>query len=285
MSAFLFKNRRSYPLDRMANALGLSRAGFYKRLHRKPTRRDEADVDLKTKILLIFKKSRKTYGLPRLMTALRESAVQCGTGRLQKLQKSLQIQGAIRKPRFIRTTDSNHDHAISPNLLKRNFATEKPNRVWVSDLTYLRTAQGWLYLCVFLDLFSRKIVGWSMSDNMEASNTCRALEMAIGNRRPEAGLIIHSDRGVQYASAEFRQILKMNGFVQSMSGKGDCLDNACAESFFGTLKSELAANVFGSHAEARREVFDYIECFYNTERMHSYLGYKSPVEFERMKAA
>jgi putative transposase len=285
MSAFLFKNRRSYPLDRMANALGLSRAGFYKRLHRKPTMRDEADVDLKTKILLIFKKSRKTYGLPRLMKALRESAVQCGTGRLQKLQKSLQIQGAIRKPRFVRTTDSNRDHVISPNLLKRNFSTDKPNRVWVSDLTYLRTAQGWLYLCVFMDLFSRKIVGWSMSDNMEASNTCRALEMAIGNRLPEAGLIIHSDRGVQYASAEFRQVLKTNGFVQSMSGKGDCLDNACAESFFGTLKSELAANVFGSHAEARREVFDYIECFYNTERMHSYLGYKSPMEFERMKAA
>lgn len=285
MSAFLFKNRRSYPLDRMANALGLSRAGFYKRLHRKPTMRDEADVDLKAKILLIFKKSRKTYGLPRLMTALRESAVQCGTGRLQKLQKSLQIQGVIRKPRFIRTTDSKHDHVISPNLLKRIFATDKPNRVWVSDLTYLRTAQGWLYLCVFLDLFSRKIVGWSMNDNMEASNTCRALEMAIGNRRPEAGLIIHSDRGVQYASAEFRQVLKTNGFVQSMSAKGNCLDNACAESFFGTLKSELAANIFGSRAEARREVFDYIECFYNTERMHSYLGYKSPMEFERMKAA
>lgn len=120
---------------------------------------------------------------------------------------------------------------------------------------------------------------------MEASNTCRALEMAIGNRQPEAGLVIHSDRGVQYASAEFRQVLKANGFLQSMSGKGNCLENACAESFFGTLKSELAANVFGSHAEARREVFDYIECFYNTERMHSYLGYKSPMEFERMKAA
>lgn len=204
---------------------------------------------------------------------------------MQKLQKSLQIEGAIRKPKYIRTTDSNHNQVISPNLLKRNFTTDKPNRVWVSDLTYLRTAQGWLYLCVFLDLFSRKIVGWSMSDNMEASNTRRALEMAIGSRRPEAGLIIHSDRGVQYASAEFRQVLKANGFVQSMSGKGDCLDNACAESFFGTLKSELAANVFGSHAEARREVFDYIECFYNTERMHSYLGYKSPMEFERMKAA
>jgi len=285
VSAFLLKNRKSYPLDRMACALGLSRAGFYKRLNRKATKRDEADVDLKAKLLQIYHKSRKTYGLPRLRKALKDKAIQCGTGRLQKLQKSLQIQGAIRKPRFIRTTDSNHDHAISPNLLKRNFATDKPNRVWVSDLTYLRTAQGWLYLCVFLDLFSRRVVGWSMSDTMEASATCRALEMALGNRRPSSELIIHSDRGVQYASTEFRQLLHRHGFVQSMSGKGDCLDNACAESFFGTLKSELAANVFGSHAEARREVFDYIECFYNTERMHSYLGYKSPLEFEQMKAA
>jgi len=269
----------------MACALGLSRAGFYKRLCRKATRRDEADIELKAELLQIYQKSRRTYGLPRLMKALKEKAIQCGTGRLQKLQKSLQIQGAIRKPRFIRTTDSNHDHAISPNLLKRTFATDKPNRVWVSDLTYLRTAQGWLYLCVFLDLFSRRVVGWSMSDTMEASATCRALEMAVGNRRPSAGLIVHSDRGVQYASNEFRQLLHQHGFVQSMSGKGDCLDNACAESFFGTLKSELTANVFGSHAEARREVFDYIECFYNTERMHSYLGYKSPMEFEQMKAA
>lgn len=285
MSAFLLKNRESYPLDRMACVLGLSRAGFYKRLSRKATKRDEVDIQLKAELLQIYQQSRRTYGLPRLMKALKNRAIACGTGRLQRLQKSLQIQGAIRKPRFIRTTDSNHDHVISPNLLKRNFSVEAPNRVWVSDLTYLRTAQGWLYLCVFLDLFSRRIVGWSMSDNMEASNTCRALEMALGNRRPEAGLTIHSDRGVQYASTEFRQLLKRRGFIQSMSGKGDCLDNACAESFFGTLKSELTANVFGSYAEARREVFDYIETFYNKERLHSYLDYKSPMEFEQMKAA
>lgn len=285
MSAFLLKNRESYPLDRMACALGLSRAGFYKRLSRKATKRDEVDIQLKAELLQIYQQSRRTYGLPRLMKALKNRAIACGTGRLQRLQKSLQIQGAIRKPRFIRTTDSNHDHVISPNLLKRNFSVEAPNRVWVSDLTYLRTAQGWLYLCVFLDLFSRRIVGWSMSDNMEASNTCRALEMALGNRRPEAGLTIHSDRGVQYASTEFRQLLKRRGFIQSMSGKGDCLDNACAESFFGTLKSELTANIFGSYAEARREVFDYIETFYNKERLHSYLDYKSPMEFEQMKAA
>lgn len=159
MKAFLVRNRSSYPLDRMAGALGLSRSGFYRRLHRKATERDAADIDLQGKVLQIFNKSRKTYGFPRLMKALKENATPCGTGRLQKLQKGLQIRGAVRRPRFIRTTDSNHDHAISPNLLKRNFATDKPNRVWVSDLTYLRTAHGWLYLCVFLDLFSRRIVG------------------------------------------------------------------------------------------------------------------------------
>jgi putative transposase len=281
----MIKHRLAYPLDRMARALGFSRAAVYKIFNRKPTARDVADENLKSKILSIFNESRKTYGAPRLLQKLRQSAVQCGTGRMRKLQKSLQIQGSLRRRRKIQTTDSVHDKPISPNLLKRNFRSQKPNEVWVSDITYLRTAQSWLYLCVFLDLFSRKIVGWSMSDNLEAVNVCRALTMAVGRRQPPAGLIIHSDRGVQYASDEFRALLSRHEFTQSMSRKADCLDNAVAESFFGTLKSELEANVFGSHAEARRVVFDYIECFYNTERLHSYLGYKSPVEFEQTEAA
>lgn len=285
MKAFMLKHRLAYPLDRMARALGFSRAAIYKILNRKPTARDRADENLKPKILSIFNQSRKTYGAPRLLQKLRQGAIKCGTDRIRKLQKALQIQGSLRRRRKVQTTDSAHDKSISPNLLKRNFRSQKPNEVWVSDLTYLRTAQGWLYLCVFLDLFSRKIVGWSMSDNLEAVNVCRALTMAIGLRQPPAGLIIHSDRGVQYASDEFRALLAEHGFTQSMSRKADCLDNAVAESFFGTLKSELEANVFGSHAEARRVVFDYIECFYNTERLHSYLGYKSPVEFEQEKAA
>jgi transposase InsO family protein len=285
MKAFMLKHRLAYPLDRMARALGFSRAAIYKILNRRPTARDKADENLKPQILSIFNQSRKTYGAPRLLQKLRKSALQCGTDRMRKLQKALQIQGSLRRRRKVQTTDSAHDKPISPNLLKRNFRSQKPNEVWVSDITYLRTAQGWLYLCVFLDLFSRRIVGWSMSDNLEAVNVCRALTMAIGRRQPPSGLIVHSDRGVQYASDEFRALLVQHGFTQSMSRKADCLDNAVAKSFFGTLKSELEANVFGSHLEARRVVFDYIECFYNTERLHSYLGYKSPVEFEQEKAA
>lgn len=279
------KNCLNYPLDRMAKALGFSRAGIHKFLHRKATARDAADEILKGEVLSIYKQSRRTYGAPRLLQKLRQNAIACGTSRIQKIQKVLQIQGSVRRRKNIQTTDSTHNQPISPNLLQRNFRVVRVNEIWVSDITYLRTAAGWLYLCIFLDLFSRRIVGWSMSDTLDAANVCNALKMAVGRRQPSAGLIIHSDRGIQYASAEFRQLLAQYDFKQSMSRKADCLDNAVAESFFGTLKSELESNVFASHAEARRVVFDYIECFYNTERLHSYLGYKSPVEFERSAAA
>ena len=291
----MIRNRLMYPLDRMAAAIGFSRSGIQKFLNRKPSKRDAADSHLKLEVLSIFKESRCTYGAPRLLQKLRQKSIPCGTGRIQKLQKILQIQGSSRRRKKLQTTDSAHDQPISPNLFQRNFRATRTNGTWVSDITYLRTAQGWLYLCIFLDLFSRKIVGrwllaqraerWSMSDNLDAVNTCNALKMAIGRRGPQEGLIIHSDRGVQYASEEFRDLISENNFRQSMSRKADCLDNAVAESFFGTLKSELSANVFGSHAEARREVFDYIECFYNTVRIHSYLGYKSPLEFEQNEAA
>lgn len=183
--------------------------------------------------------------------------------------------------KFKATTNSKHDLPVAENLLKQNFAAEKPNTVWVSDITYIWTLEGWLYLAVILDLYSRQIVGWAMSDRLTSDFVVKALYQAIGHRRPPSGCIIHSDRGVQYASTDFRKGLETFGFIQSMSRKGNCYDNAVAESFFHTLKIEhVYDHKYETRAEARQSIFEYIEMFYNRIRRHSALGYKSPVSFE-----
>ena len=179
------------------------------------------------------------------------------------------------------TTNSKHTLPVAENLLKQNFETAKPNTVWISDITYVPTLEGWLYLAVILDLFSRQIVGWAMSDRLTSGFVVKALYQAIGRRHPASGCIFHSDRGIQYASTDFRDVLKTSGFIQSMSRKGNCYDNAVAESFFHTLKTEHVYDYrYESRAEARQSIFEYIEMFYNRQRRHSSLGYRSPVSFE-----
>lgn len=265
----------------MAQFLGVSKAGYYKSRKRCPaSSRKAADDVLKERVMAIHKKSRGCYGIDRIHEELIKQGFRVHRRRIARVMKEAGICGKSRT-RKARTTISDHDLPISPNLLKRDFFAACMNRVWVSDITYIWTREGWLCLCVILDLYSRKVVGWSKSDSLQSSFVIEALRNAILYRRPERGLIFHSDRGVQYASKAFREELAMHGMLQSMSGKGQCLDNAVAESFFGTLKGELDATHFWSREEAARQVFDYIECFYNRERSHSYLGYVSPDEFEK----
>ena len=229
----------------------------------------------------IFQESRGTYGSPRITRELRDSGVVVNKKTVAEIMKENGIR-AKQKRKFKATTDSNHNLPVSKNRLKRNFKTKKPNQVWVSDITYVRTGEGWLYLSAFIDLFSRKVVGWSMSERMTANLAVDAFRMALFRQKRQAPKIVHSDQGSQYASEAFRKELKAHGTKQSMSRKGDCFDNAVAESFFGTLKSELVYHErFRTREEARTSIFDYIETFYNRRRLHSYLNYLSPEEFEK----
>lgn len=279
------QHRLEFPIEKMAQVFGVSRSGFHKHENREPSDRDVEDLRIVEEMVSIHEESWFSYGRPRILAELKDREIVCGTGRAQKLLKQAGISVKIKRA-FKVTTDSNHDFPISPNLLKRNFAASAANQVWVSDITYVRTKAGWLYLCLIVDLFSRKIVGWSMKNHMETSLVLAALRMAYEKRRPGPGLIFHSDRGVQYASIEFRTQLGLYRMLSSMSRKGDCWDNACAESIFATLKRELIYRTeFQNQADAKSLIFRYIESFYNRQRRHSYLGYLSPDEFERRKVA
>lgn len=268
-----------FSISRMAKFLKVSRSAYYEFCRSPERTRCADDSEMEKLILDIYQASKGRYGLDRIHQELRKKQVFCHRRRVSRIMAKLAICGKIR-PKKVQATDSRHDQPIAPNLLDRNFTAAAANQVWVSDITYVATMQGWLYLCTIIDLFSRKVVGWSMSASLATEFVTNALEMAVQSRRPEAGLIFHSDRGVQYVSGEFREVLSQHNIVQSMSRKANCLDNACAESFFSTLKREIGADIFWNRAEARAEIFDYIECFYNRTRSHSYLGYVSPEEFE-----
>lgn len=230
----------------------------------------------------IFLESGKRYGRPKLLEGLWKLGYRVSGKRVWKLMQRAGIRSICVKKWKIATTDSNHRMPVSANLLRRNFSAPGPNRVWVSDITYIRTKTGWLYLCVILDLYSRRIVGWSLRPHMKASLVCEALRHALATRTVEPWkLIFHSDRGSQYASQSFRNLLRENKIISSMSRKGDCYDNAVAESVFGIIKRELVhTTVLENLVDTHREMFRYIEGFYNRRRMHSYLDYMSPEEFE-----
>jgi putative transposase len=235
-------------------------------------------------IVGIFDESRGTYGVPRVHQALLQRGEPCGHNRVARLMQKAGLRSKTKRRFRVKTTDSKHGNPIAPDRLDQDFRTSAANRVWVSDITYIPTDEGWLYLASTMDLFSRRIVGWSMSSTLHSSIVVDALRMAIDQRRPAAGVIHHSDRGVQYASAEFRTVLDVHGFVASMSRKGNCYDNAAKESFFHTLKTELVNHErYTTRDEARASVFDYIEAFYNRRRIHSTLGYLSPADFERAR--
>jgi transposase InsO family protein len=277
---FIKDNRSSWPVEKMCRALRVSRSGYYAWQKGRQSRRHADNLVLLERIQELHRASRGIYGSPRIFDDLREEGFQCGKNRVARLMRRNGIVSKVKR-KFKVTTTSRHTLPVADNLVARQFSVAAPNRVWVSDITYLWTAEGWLYLTVILDLYSRSVVGWSMSDRLTTDLALKALGHALLRRRPAAGLLFHSDRGSQYASEEFRRMLRRHGIVQSMSRAGDCYDNAVAESFFHTLKTEhVYFERYQTRSEARQSIFDYIEVFYNRQRRHSALGSVSPVAFE-----
>ena len=282
---FIEDRRADYPVTILCEVLGVSSAGYYAWRSRPESRRSAANRDLVDDIRRIHRDTRGRYGSPRIHAELTAQGRGVSRGRIERLMRRHGIRAIMARPRWVRTTDSHHDLPIAPNLLNRNFTATAPNQIWLADITYVETDQGWLYLATVLDLYSRKIVGWAMCDHLRTDLPMAALRMAISAQRPAAGLIHHSDRGVQYASEDYRKAIKSAGFLPSMSRRADCYDNAPMESFFHTLKTELVYHThYATRAEATRDIFAYIEGFYNRTRRHSAIGYISPIEME-LKAA
>jgi putative transposase len=277
---FIDAEKAQYPIALLCKALGVSRPGYYAHASRPRSKHAERDVALGAKIAAIHARSGKRYGRPRVHVELLEDGEHVSSKRVGRIMRERDLRGKRRR-RFRVTTQSDHDFAIAPNLLARDFSATAPNQKWVGDITYIWTREGWLYLAVLIDLFSRRVVGWSMSESLSTELPLRALKMAIAARRPPRGLLHHTDRGCQYASVEYRSVLAHHGIVASMSRKGNCWDNAVAESFFATLKTELVRDLdLLTRDHARREVFAYTEGFYNRRRRHSFLGYANPNNFE-----
>jgi len=269
----------------MCRVLGVSRAGFYASGQRGRSARALCDEQLRAQVCAIHERSRLTYGSPRVRAELRAAGTRCSRKRVARLMREAGLRVKGRRPPRPQTTDSRHGYGVAENVLGRRFAVEHcggVNRVWCGDITYVPTREGWLYLAVLLDLGSRAVVGWAMSETLESSLALDAWRMAVARRRPAKGLLHHTDRGSQYASIDYRELLAQRAVVVSMSGRGDCYDNAVAESFFATLEWELIqVSDWRTRTEARRALFEYIECWYNRRRRHSSLGYLSPLEYEQ----
>lgn len=279
--SFIQEHASEHSVVRLCEALCVSRGGYYSWLLRPQSRRDREDRQLLPRIRAAFRESRGRYGSPRIHAELREEGIRCGRHRVARLMRQDRLQARPRR-RFKRTTQSAHGHSVAANELQRQFQVAVPDCCWAGDITYIWTQEGWLYLAVLLDLCSRRIVGWAVSDRLTEELTLKALDQALAHRRPSAGLLHHSDRGSQYAARGYRQRLARHGLRASMSRRGDCWDNAVVESFFSSLKTELFARRRWpeTREQARRELFEYIEIFYNRKRRHSALGYVSPSRFE-----
>jgi transposase InsO family protein len=279
--AFIEQHRKEFAVALMCKVLQVTRSGFYAWRKRPICARAMRRRELVRQIKQVHEDSRQTYGSPRITVDLGHAGMDVSENTVAKYMREC---GLFVRPsgRFVpQTTDSAHPHPIAPNLLQQDFAASAPNQKWACDLTYIWTAQGWLYLSVVIDLFSRRVVGWSMSNRLRSWDVAAALEMALKRRKPAAGLIHHSDRGVQYACGSYRQMLADHQIAVSMSRRGNCYDNAIVESFFATLKSELVhRRRFATRAGARACVFEWIECWYNRRRRHSSLGDLSPEAFE-----
>jgi len=252
-------------------------------LKREPSQRERDNQRLDAEIREIYDGSKGRYGSPKITQELKDRGRRVGKNRVAKRMREAGLRSKVRR-KYRVTTDSKHHFVVSPNLLERNFTAEAPDRVWVSDITYLATGTGWLYLTVIIDLFSRLVVGWALSSSLKHEMVVTAFKRAIRRRRPGKGLVFHSDRGVQYACSDFRKELGKQGFIQSMSRKGDCWDNAVAESFFGIIKTELVYHErYEGHQDTLHSIFEYIEVFYNRQRRHSTLEYLCPAEYEKQK--
>jgi putative transposase len=275
----------SWPTSTRCQVLEVTRSGYYawsaRKATGKPSTRGQRHRQLTEEIRVSYLRSRGAYGAPRIAAELKRHGTPVCVNTVAKILRECGLR-ARRRRRFVpRTTDSAHPHPVAPNLLNRSFRVGRPDAAWVGDISYIPTAEGWLYLATLMDLFSRRIVGWQMADHVRSELTCEALQMAIDRRAPAPGLICHSDRGVQYACRQYRSLLDRHGMIGSMSRRGDCYDNAPAESFFATLKGELIdASSYVNREQARAAVFEFIEVFYNRKRLHSALGYQSPEQFE-----
>jgi transposase InsO family protein len=270
-----------YPIQALCAVLAVSRSGYYAWAQAPVSARRQREQELRTKIERVHQQSRETYGSPRVTIELQSRGEQVGRHRVARLMREAGLRGRQKRRSRVRTTDSAHSHPIAPNRLATLPTPTQPNQVWVTDLTYVPTAEGWLYVAGVLDLCTRRLVGWAMDSTLETSLPLAALLMALRHRKPAPGLIHHSDRGVQYASAEYRATLADHDLIASMSRKGNCYDNAAMEAFWSSLKNELVhRRRFATRAQARTAIFDYIEAFYNRSRRHSSLGYQSPLDYE-----
>ena len=279
--AFIDQELSMYDLTVACRVLEVSRSGYYAWRDRPASDRARRGETLAAQIQSVHRENRSVYGSPRVHRALVAQGHSVCENTVAKIMKQREIRAQAKKKFVPRTTDSAHEQPVARNVLDRQFTAQLPNQKWAVDITYIPTDEGWLYLAGVLDLCSRKIVGWSMADHMESSLAKEALAMAIIHRQPQAGLLHHSDRGVQYASEDYQHLLETHGMRGSMSGKGDCWDNACAESFWATLKTELVNHQqYATREHARQSIFEYIEVFYNRKRLHSALGYLSPEAFE-----
>jgi transposase InsO family protein len=279
--AFIDAKKAKFPISDLCRVLRVRRSGYYAWLGRDESERAKEDRALAVEVAAVFAESKRRYGSPRVYGELRNRGRKRCRHRIARLMREQRLRARPRR-KFVQTTHSNPGLPTAPNLLQRDFTAEAPNRVWAGDVTYLPTREGWLYLAVLLDLYSRRVVGWAMSEHNDETLTLAALRMALDQRRPEAGLIHHSDRGATYASGTYQDALAKHGLVCSMSRKGDCWDNAVVESFFSSLDTECEhGEMFPSKAAARRNVAEYILAFYNPTRLHSTLGYVSPMEYER----
>jgi putative transposase len=279
---FIKDHRDELPVIRMCKELEVSPSGYYAWRHRPPSAREMANQELVKKIETVYNDSYETYGSPRIYRELKAQEVACSENRVARLMRLRGLR-AKQVRQYKSTTRRNRKHLVAPNLLKRDFGADRPDHKWLTDITYIPTREGWLYLAAVLDLFPRRIVGWAMSDRITSDLTLAALKMAIGQRQPGEGLIHHSDQGSQYTDGRYQALLKKRGFQISMNGVGTWYDNAPMESFFGTLKSELVNHhVYRTRDEARTDLFSYIEGFYNRRRRHSSLDYLSPDAYEQL---
>ena len=274
--------KASIPVRRSCALLDVSESGFYAWQSREPSQRQRDDMVLLAHVRSQFFTSHETYGSPRMTVELNEAGVAVGRHRVARLMRQNGLK-AFQKRRFKKTTDSAHGGPIAPNMLDQDFETTGPNQKWGVDISYVWTAEGWLYLAIVLDFFSRRIVGWAVSDRLKQDLALSALQRAIAIRSPAVGIIHHSDRGSQYCSDAYQKLLKAHGFVISMSGKGNCYDNAMVETVFRTIKAELIwRTIYKTRSQAQTDIATYIDAFYNPRRRHSALGYKSPIAFENI---
>jgi transposase InsO family protein len=278
---FIHDHQGAFPVEILCGVLGVSRSGYYAWRDRPPSAAAVRRKQLVEQIHAAHRESRSTYGSPRVHRELEAQGVACCENTVAKLMHAHGIRSKVQRRFVVRTTDSRHDRPVAENLLAREFYPDRPNTAWAADITYIPTAEGWLYLAAVIDLCSRRVVGWATADHLRAELPVEALRMALAHRRPTGALLHHSDRGVQYASDAYRSLLAEHGIEPSMSRKGNCWDNAVVESFFSTLKRELVHHEsYASYAEAQGSLFEYIEVFYNRKRRHSTIGYRSPAEFE-----